>query len=118
MVRIVVTKIEVDQKLSVVNDDDGVEIDNSCDYTKCLFNTLYGVSCDAKRRYVKFSMYLVGRVDNFIDNDVFNEYEQRSMEYLKCVKMCVYKRPGCAWCLFYHLTYFNINTKENFNLAN
>ena len=33
----VVTKIEVDQKLSVVNDDVSVESENECDYAKCLF---------------------------------------------------------------------------------
>ena len=30
----VVTKIEVDQKLSLANDDDSVESDKECDYTK------------------------------------------------------------------------------------
>ena len=63
----VVANIEVDHKLSVVNDDDSVENDNECDYDKCLFNDLYSVSCDVMRRYVNFVMDLVGRVDNFIE---------------------------------------------------
>ena len=76
----VVTKIEVDHQLSVMNDDDSVESDNECDYPKCLFNALDGVSCDARRRDVNFVMYLVERVDNFIEDDVFNESELRRME--------------------------------------
>ena len=80
IVWILVTKIEVDQQLSVVNDDDSVESENECDYAKCLFNALNGVSCDARRRDVKFVMYLVRRVDNFIEDYVFNESELRRME--------------------------------------
>ena len=30
----VITKIEVDKQLSVLNDDESVESDNACDYTK------------------------------------------------------------------------------------
>ena len=52
----VVTKIEVDQQLSVVNDDDSVESDNECDYAKFLFDDLDSVSFDAKRRDVNFIM--------------------------------------------------------------
>ena len=87
----VVTKIEVDQQLSVVSDDGSVESENQCDYAKCLFDALYSVSCDAKRRDVNFVMDLVGRVDNFIEDDDFTEAELRRTEQLKCVKMCVYK---------------------------
>ena len=58
----VVTKIEVDQQLSVVNDDDSVESDNYCDYAKCLIDDLDSVICDVKRRYVNFVMDLVGMV--------------------------------------------------------
>ena len=76
----VVTKIEVDQQLSMVNDDDSVESENECDYAKRLFNALDGVSCDAKSRYVNFVMYLVGRVDNFIEDNVFNESGLRRMK--------------------------------------
>ena len=50
----VVTKIEVDQQLSVVNDNGSVESDNECDYAKLLFDDLGSVSCDAKRRDVNF----------------------------------------------------------------
>ena len=71
----VFTKIEVDQKLSVVNDDDIVESENECDYAKFLFGDLYSVSCDDKRRYVNFVMDLVGRVDNYIEDDDFTEAE-------------------------------------------
>ena len=71
----VVTKIEVDQQLSVVNDDDSVESENNFDCYKCLFSALEGVSYDAKRRDVKFVMDLVGRVDNFIEDDDFTEAE-------------------------------------------
>ena len=85
----VVTKIEVDQQLSVVNDDDSVESDNECDYAKCLFDALDSVIWDAKRRDVNFVMDLVGRVDNFIEDDDITEAEQRRMEQLKCVKNCV-----------------------------
>ena len=84
-----VTKIEVDQKLSVVNDDDSVESENECDYAKCLFYALYSVSFDAKRRDVNFVMDLVGRVEIFIEDDDFTEAELRTMEYIECVKMCV-----------------------------
>ena len=76
----VVTNIEVDQQLSVVNDDDSVDSENECDYAKCLLNALDSVSCDVKRRYVKFVMDLVGRVDNFIEDDDFTEAELRWME--------------------------------------
>ena len=76
----VVTNIEVDQQLSVVNDDGSVESENVCDYDKCLFNALDSVSCDAKRRDVNFVMDLVGRVDNFIEDDDFTEAELRRME--------------------------------------
>ena len=68
-----VTKIEVDHQLSVVNDSDIVESDNECDYAKCLSNALDSVSCDVKRRDVNFVMDLVGRVDNFIEDDDFTE---------------------------------------------
>ena len=76
----VVTKIEVDQKLSVVNYDDSVDSENEFDYAKCFFGALDSVSFDAKRRDVNFVMYLVGRVENFIEDDVFNESELRRME--------------------------------------
>ena len=69
----VVTKIEVYQQLSLVNDDDIVESYNECDYAKCLLGTLDSVSCYAKRRNVNFVMDLVGRVDNFIEDDDFTE---------------------------------------------
>ena len=76
----VVTKIEVDQKLSVVNDDDSIESENECDCAKCLFDALDIVSCDAKRRDVNFVMDLVGRVDNFIEDYDFTEAELRRVE--------------------------------------
>ena len=76
----VVTKIEVDHKLSVVNDDASVESDNECDYDKCLFDALDSVSCDTKRRDVNFVIYLVGKVDNFIEDDDFTDAELRRME--------------------------------------
>ena len=76
----VVTKIEVDQKLSLVNDDDSVESENECDYAKLFLDALDSVSCDTKRRYVNFFMDLVGRVENFIEDDDFTETELRSME--------------------------------------
>ena len=41
----VVIKIEVDQQLSVVNDDDIVEKKNECDNVKCLFDALNNVCC-------------------------------------------------------------------------
>ena len=50
---IVVTKIEVDQKLSVVNYDDSFDIENEFDYAKCFFGALDSVSFDAKRRVFK-----------------------------------------------------------------
>ena len=62
----VVTKIEVDKQLIVVNDYDSVDSDNYCDYAKCLLDALESVSCDIKRRDVNFVMDLVVRVDNFI----------------------------------------------------
>ena len=64
----VVTNIEVDQQLSVVNDDDSVESQNECYYAKCLFDDFDSVNCDAKRRDVNFVMDLVGRVNNFIED--------------------------------------------------
>ena len=76
----VVTKIEVDQQLSVVNDDDSVESENECYYAKCLFCAFDRVSYDAKRRDVNFVMDLVGRVDNFIEDDDFTEADLRRME--------------------------------------
>ena len=76
----VVTNIEVDQKLSVANDDDSVDIENECDYSKLLLDTLDSVSCDSKRRDVNVVMDLVGRVDNFIEVDDFTEAELRRME--------------------------------------
>ena len=75
-----VTKIEVDQQLSVVNYYDSVESEIECDYSKCLFNDLDSVSCDVKRREVNFLMDLIGRVENFIEDDDFTEAELRSME--------------------------------------
>ena len=69
----VVTKIEVDQKLSVVNDDDSVENDNECDYAKWLFDALDSTIFDTKRRDVNFVMDLVGRVDNVIEDNEFTE---------------------------------------------
>ena len=73
-------KIEVDHKLSVVNDDESVESENECDYAKCLLDALESVSCDMKRRDVNFVMDLVGRVDNFIEDDEFTEAELRRMD--------------------------------------
>ena len=87
----VFTKIEVDQKLSVMNGDGIVESQNGCDYAKCLFGDLGSISCDAKRRDVNFVMNFVKRVDNFIEDDDFTESELRRMEYHKCVEMCVYR---------------------------
>ena len=81
----VVTNIEVYQQLSVVNDDESVQIQNECGYDKFLFGALDSVNCDAKRRDIKFVMDLVGRVDNFIEDDDFTEAELMSMEQLKCV---------------------------------
>ena len=98
----VVTNIEVDHQLSMLNYDDSVDSDNDCDYAKCLFDALDSVSCDTKRRDANCVIDFVGRVDNFIEDDDFTEAELRRMEYLKCVKRCVYKLLGCAWCLFYH----------------
>ena len=82
----VVTNIKVDQQLSVVNDNESVESDNEFYYAKCLLDALDSVSCDTKRRYVKFVMDLVRRVDNFIEDDDFTEAELRRMEYIKCLK--------------------------------
>ena len=76
----VVTKIEVDQQLSVVNDDDSVESKNERDYSKCLFDALDSVSFDTKGRDVNFVMDLVGRVDNLIEDDEFTEAELRTVE--------------------------------------
>ena len=76
----VVTKIETDQQLSVMNDDWSVDSENECDYAKCLFDTLDSGSCDTKMRGVKFFMDLVGRVDKFIEDDDFTEAELRRME--------------------------------------
>ena len=76
----VFTKIEVDQQLSVVNDDDSAESENERDCAKCLFDALDSVSFDTKGRDVNFVMDLVGRVDNFIKDDDFTEYELRRME--------------------------------------
>ena len=75
----------------MVNYNDSVESENECDYAKCLFDGLDSVSCDVKRKDVNFLIYLIGRVENVIEDDEFTEVELRSMEYLKCVKMCVYK---------------------------
>ena len=75
-----VTKIEVDQQLSVVNYYDSVDIENECDYAKCLFVTLDSVSFDVKRRDINFLMDLIKRVENFIEDDDFTEAELRSME--------------------------------------
>ena len=75
-----VTKIEVDQQLSVVNYDESVESENECDYAKCLFGALDSVSCDVKRRDVNFLMDLIERVEHFIEDDDFTEAELRSME--------------------------------------
>ena len=86
-----VTKIEVDHQLSVVNYDDSVESENECDYAKLLLDALDSVSCDLKRRDVNFLMDLIGRVEHFIEDDDFTEAESRSIEKLKCVEMCVYK---------------------------
>ena len=87
----VVTKIEVDRQLDVMDEEDSFESENDFDYAKCLFNALDSGSCDEKRRDVNFVMDLFGRVDNFIEYDDFTEVELRRMEYLKCVEMCVYK---------------------------
>ena len=76
----VVTNIEVDHKLSVANDDDSVESDNDCNYDKFLLNALDSVSCDVKRRDVNFVMDLVGRADNFIEDNDFTENEFRRIE--------------------------------------
>ena len=46
----VVTKIEVDQQLSVVNDDVSVESENECDYAKCLFYASDSVSPNISSR--------------------------------------------------------------------
>ena len=81
----VVTKIEVDQQLIVVNDGDSIDSDNQCDCAKFLFDALDSGSCDVKRRDVNFIMDLVRRMDNFIQDDDFTEAELRSMSYLKCV---------------------------------
>ena len=75
----VVTKIEINQKLSVVNDDASVESENECDYEKCLFDALDSVTWDAKRRDVNFFMDLVGRVENSIGDDDFTEAELMRM---------------------------------------
>ena len=80
----VVTKIEVNQQLIVLNDDDSVESENQCDYAKCLFSDLDIVSCDPKKRNINFVMDLVGRVDSFIEDDDFTEAELRVTEQLKC----------------------------------
>ena len=80
IVWIVVTKIEVDQQLSVLNDDDIVKSDNECDYYKFLFAALDSVSCNLKRRDVNLVMDLVGRVDSFIEDDEFTEAELSRME--------------------------------------
>ena len=87
----VFTNIEVDKQLSIVNDDDSVESENDCDHSKCLFDALDSLSCDAKRRDVNFVLDLVGRMNNFIEDDDFTKAELIRMEYLKCVEMCVYK---------------------------
>ena len=76
----VVTNIEVDQQLSVVNDDGSIESENECDYAKCLLDALDIVSYDAKRRDVNFVMHLVGRVDNFIEDNDFTKTVLRRME--------------------------------------
>ena len=76
----VVTNIEVYQKLNAVNDDEIVDIENECDYAMCLFDDLDSVSCDTKGRNVYFVMVLVGRVDNFIEDDDFTEAELRRMK--------------------------------------
>ena len=76
----VVTKIEVDKKLIVVNDDDSVESENECDYDKCLLGDLDILSCDMKRRDVNFVVDLVGRVNKFIEDDDFTEAKLRRME--------------------------------------
>ena len=73
IVWIVATKIEVDQELSVVNDDDSFESENECNCAKCLLNDSDSVSCDAKSRDVNFVMDLVVRVDNIIEDDDFTE---------------------------------------------
>ena len=54
----VVTNIKVDHQLSVVNDNESVESDNEFYYAKCLLDALDSVSCDTKRRYVKFVLSL------------------------------------------------------------
>ena len=58
-----VTKIEVDQQLSVVNYDDSVDIENECDYAKCLFDALDSASCYVKRRGDTFSIDLIEMVE-------------------------------------------------------
>ena len=45
-----------------------------------MFGALDSVIFDVKRRYVKFVMDLVGRVDNLIKDDDFTEAELSSME--------------------------------------
>ena len=77
---ILVTNIEVDQQLIVVNDGYSFESENSCGYSKCLFYAFNSVIYDAKRRYVNSVMDLVGRVDNFIEYDDFTEDELGGME--------------------------------------
>ena len=69
----VIAKIEVDQQLIVVNEDGSIEIENECDYAKCVFDALDSVSCDAKRRDFNFVTDLVGRLETFIEDDNFIE---------------------------------------------
>ena len=76
----VVTNIEVYHKLSAVNNDDSVDTENECDYDMCLFDYLDSVSCDSKWRTVNFVIDLVGRVDNFIEDDEFTEAGLRRMK--------------------------------------
>ena len=57
----------------MANDDDSIESENECDYDKWLLDALDSVSCDVKRRDVNFVMDLVGRVNNFIEDDDFTE---------------------------------------------
>ena len=45
-----VTNIEDDQKLSMVNDDDNAESENECDCAKCLFDALDIVRCDTNKK--------------------------------------------------------------------
>ena len=75
----------------MVNYNDSVESENECDYAKCLFDGLDSVIYEVKRGDVNFLIDLIGRVENVIEDDDFTEAELRSMEYFKCVKMCVYK---------------------------